>query len=133
MSMKILIVEDNKLQAETLAVLLDKAGYWAKVALSGIAALNLMKNKLRPSVILLDIHLPIMSGDIMIQELEQYHVPIIVMTADTKWTTTNPAIKIIRKPFKIDDLVKILSEYKIKRSEPLIDLGPSHDRSERSK
>ncbi len=58
---KILIVEDTPSMAELYAAFLDRSGYEIRFAETGRAALAAIRADL-PAVVLLDIHLPDISG-----------------------------------------------------------------------
>ncbi len=84
MLIKILLVEDNELNAEMLQVRLQRTGYeviWAKDGSQGI---SLAKSQL-PHIILMDLSLPIIDGWTAASELKQAketnHIPIIALTA----------------------------------------------------
>jgi signal transduction histidine kinase/CheY-like chemotaxis protein len=83
---RVLLAEDNAVN-QTLAVrLLEKRGYWVKVAGNGLAALEAME-KDQFDVVLMDIQMPGMDGfeaTVAIRAKEKLtggHVPIIAMTA----------------------------------------------------
>lgn len=59
--LRILIVEDNPDQAQTLAALLKLWGHQVKIALDGATGLDIAQ-EFRPQVALIDLGLPIMSG-----------------------------------------------------------------------
>jgi CheY-like chemotaxis protein len=58
----ILLVEDDPLQGEALALLLGARGYVVTVAASGTEALALLAAGLRPCLLVLDLGLPDMHG-----------------------------------------------------------------------
>jgi CheY-like chemotaxis protein len=58
---RVLVVNDNEDQAETLAVLLDWAGYDTRTEYDGRAALETVR-EFRPDACVLDIHMPGMDG-----------------------------------------------------------------------
>jgi CheY-like chemotaxis protein len=58
----ILLVEDDPLQGEALALLLDARGYVVTVAASGTEALAVLAAGLRPCLLVLDLGLPDMHG-----------------------------------------------------------------------
>ncbi len=81
----ILIVEDEEDLAGTLAYNLEKEGYETLEALTGQRALELAVREPSPSVVLLDLMLPDMSGTEVCRRLRQdertRHVPVIMVTA----------------------------------------------------
>jgi DNA-binding response OmpR family regulator len=80
----VLIVEDEPGLAEVLALHLEASGYSAVVAHDGLQALYEM-DRSPPQVVLLDLHLPQVSGFRLIQLLKQRvdarRPPVIVITA----------------------------------------------------
>src|SRR5439155_25414849 len=58
---RVLVIEDNLDSAETLAAMLDAMGHEAFVAHDGVAGIELF-SRVKPSVVLLDIGLPGISG-----------------------------------------------------------------------
>ncbi len=84
MLIKILLVEDNELNADMLQARLQRTGFeviWAKDGSQGI---SLAKSQL-PHIILMDLSLPIVDGWTAASELKQAketkHIPIIALTA----------------------------------------------------
>jgi CheY-like chemotaxis protein len=80
----VLLVEDNRLARTTSQHLLNKAGFKVLVAEDGEEGL-LMARTTGPDVILLDLLLPILSGEKVLQAIKQdprtIDIPVIVLTA----------------------------------------------------
>lgn len=80
----VLIVEDEPGLAEVLAVHLQASGYDPIIAHDGLEALYAL-DRVTPLAVLLDLHLPHVSGFRLIQLLKQRsdmpRVPVIVLTA----------------------------------------------------
>ena len=80
----VLIVEDHADLREMLAVLLESEGFQVQTAANGKEALAVLQET-RPSVILLDLMMPVMSGDEFrhrqLQDPAVADVPVICMTA----------------------------------------------------
>ena len=80
----ILIVEDNALNQQLFAELLEDAGYATLSAGEGLDAFNLAKAH-RPDLILMDIQLPAISGLEVTRWLKDEpalrHIPVIAITA----------------------------------------------------
>src|SRR5215213_8162552 len=83
-ALTILIVEDEAGLADVLAVHLEAAGYHPIIAHDGLEALYVL-DRVTPHAVLLDLHLPQVSGFRLIQLLKQRpempRVPVIVITA----------------------------------------------------
>src|SRR5678809_344469 len=67
---QVLVVDDNRDGAQTLAMLLRFAGHQVKVAFSGIQALQIAQEQ-KPNVILLDLAMPGMDGFQVAQALRE--------------------------------------------------------------
>jgi CheY-like chemotaxis protein len=80
----ILVVEDHEDLREMLAVLLESEGFVVRTATNGVEALKCLEEK-RPSVILLDLMMPVMTGDEFrarqLADPRYSDVPVICMTA----------------------------------------------------
>src|SRR5687767_6918345 len=59
---RVLIVEDERVSREALGTLLSRCGYRVELAESAEHALALLKRRIRPDVVLLDVDLPGMNG-----------------------------------------------------------------------
>ncbi|PID86849.1 MAG: hypothetical protein CSB13_02250 [Chloroflexi bacterium] len=82
-----LIVEDEDLLVELFAVAFEEAGYKTETARDGKQALELLE-KLTPHIVLLDIHLPYVSGEEVFHEMKKNErlaeTKIIMATADVR-------------------------------------------------
>jgi CheY-like chemotaxis protein len=80
----VLVVEDHADLREMLAVLLEAEGYTVQTARNGAEALKCLDDE-QPSLILLDLMMPVMTGDeFRMRQLanpRHKHVPVICMTA----------------------------------------------------
>ena len=80
---KVLIVDDERLVAETLGDLLRGEGYETVIAVSGVQALDLAARE-RPSVVLLDVRLPDLDGFEVCRRIkndpETQFLPVILVT-----------------------------------------------------
>src|SRR5581483_4405373 len=79
----ILIVDDDPLFREALATALSLNGYRARVAGNGQEAHEAIQAE-RPSIILLDLSMPVLGGVGVLRELERrgMQVPVVVVTAN---------------------------------------------------
>jgi len=82
---RLLVVDDNKDAANSLALLLKLQGHEVRVAYSGAAALDIAASY-RPDMILLDIGMPEMDGYEVARRLRQWPgFENVVLTALTGW------------------------------------------------
>src|SRR6185503_16924567 len=83
---RILIVDDNRDGAESLAMLLNFMGSDVRVALSGPAALEIMTSY-KPNVVLLDIGMPGMDGYEVANQVRQHpQLKDVTLIALTGWS-----------------------------------------------
>lgn len=114
----VLIVEDDTATARAIEVLLDRAGYDARVCHKGGDALKQVRQD-RPSALLIDVHLKDVSGLVLAQQVRQElgpDVPIIMVSGDTSMETLNSlphvgATYFLSKPMNADSLVRHVREW----------------------
>src|ERR1700704_2213141 len=79
---RVVVVEDNPLQAESLAFILRQEGYVVDLASTGAEALAVARSQPPPDTVLLDVALPDLSGIEVARRLRAgSNVPIIMLTA----------------------------------------------------
>jgi CheY-like chemotaxis protein len=112
---KILLVEDDFDVREALAETLRDAGYAVDCASDGEQALDYLHSGARPSLILLDLMMPRMSGSEfrMQQKVDPglAHLPVVLLTADARIEEKARALETagaIRKPIDIDELLSTI-------------------------
>lgn len=112
MSKNILIVEDDLDIAENLKALLSLEGYSSEISKDGLEALNRLRDgSPRPSLILLDLMMPVMDGFQFYREQQSdptiANIPVVVMTAGGNVETKVQKMGIqayFRKPLDVDKL-----------------------------
>lgn len=81
---KILLVEDNEMNADMLSRRLSRKGHSVLHAADGQAAVELSRAE-RPDLILMDLSLPVMDGWTATRAIKQHeatqHIPVIALTA----------------------------------------------------
>jgi DNA-binding response OmpR family regulator len=119
MAGKILIVEDNSRFAETLAVLLNEAGYETSLATDSGQGIKKALIE-RPDLILTDLSLPDMTAveatTILKKIPSTSGIPIVVLTAETARQLRTKALKAgaaeyILKPVSLRDLLKVVRRF----------------------
>jgi len=112
MSKNILIVEDDLDIAENLKTLLSLEGYSSEISKDGLDALNRLRDgSPRPSLILLDLMMPVMDGFQFYREQQSdptiAGIPVVVMTAGGNVEAKVQKMGIqayFRKPLDVDKL-----------------------------
>lgn len=109
---KILLIEDDMINAELVADILEMSGCDVKWVTDGKEALSLLEKE-SFDLILTDIHMPRMDGIVFIQEIRKKQIRpakfIVALTADTEANGGQTFQDIgydghIQKPFKINEL-----------------------------
>lgn len=114
----VLIVEDNPQAAQLIQHYLQEAGYRTAIAKDGIEAIELAK-ELRPSIITLDVLLPIKDGWHVMKELRSHpickDIPVIIISIvdEKKLGFTLGAVDYFVKPVNREELLLALSRINV--------------------
>ncbi len=121
----IIIVEDDEMTQIMTKTILEMSGYRVISAYNGLECLNLLNSKVIPSVILMDVMMPVMNGLECLRQLktnpELDYIPIIFLTAINdleiiKECFDLEATDFILKPFKnIEILARIGAAAKLSK------------------
>lgn len=112
----ILFVDDDESIREFVSMALTDEGYQVTTAPHGAAALELLQQA-RPSLILLDMRMPVMDGRAFLQEYHKTqgpHAPIIALTASRSATDTQVPPEVssfLAKPFDLNELLDLIGQY----------------------
>ena len=112
---RVLIVEDERVSREALGNLLSRFGYRVELAESAEDALAMIRRRLRPDVVLLDVDLPGMNGLELLAHLRETMpdvVSVLLTGADreTVWPATSRGVPYLRKPIDFDRLLNVLGQ-----------------------
>ena len=105
-----LVVDDDPDILQTLGLCLSTEGYRVLMAANGKEALQILERE-RPSVILLDLMMPIMDGWQFVAELEhrgQRDVPLLILSADRAVQGHAAQLRAsghLAKPFDLEELL----------------------------
>ncbi len=112
----VLVVEDHADLREMLAVMLQSEGFAVETASNGAEALAVLRHA-RPAVILLDLMMPVMSGDEFRQrqlaDPATADVPVICMTAahdGPQRAERIHATRYFQKPVDFDSLIEAVRQ-----------------------
>jgi len=119
----VLIAEDDFNFRDTLEDALLEDGHNVVRARNGAEALAAVEKLPRPSLVLLDLHMPVMDGIAFLRELRKRDHPedfeVIVMSAvvdPDEWASKLPGItRILRKPFEIEEVQALVAEFAERR------------------
>jgi len=109
----ILVVDDDPSVGDALKRFLEREGYSTVCANDGREALEILQQGTLPSVLLVDLVMPMMSGWELIERLKRDHslsrIPVVVISAYPR--VVAPAklrhinLPVVGKPFQMDDLM----------------------------
>ena len=111
----LLLVEDNAIARLSLTTLLEKARYRVDTAENGQTALDYLRSRPPPALILLDMLLPVLDGWHFLEQLEDLKLkprpPIIITTGmlviGRDWAAAHGCAGLLHKPI---DTVEMLRE-----------------------
>lgn len=112
----VMVVDDHQDSREAIATFLSDADYRVVQCNDGQAALaHLVGRDDLPDAIVLDMAMPVMSGDELLRVLRHYlrltRVPIIVVSGvHEDADVTPPVVAFIKKPADPNELVRLVSE-----------------------
>jgi len=104
----VLVVEDDEDIRAAIAEILDGEGYEVTIAANGSEALDELQHMPRPSLILLDLMMPVMNGHEFLARIREtprmQGVPVLVLTAISSEAPPG-ARGLLRKPFIVEELL----------------------------
>ena len=124
----ILLVEDNEDIREMMSVALELGGYQVLAAPDGRAALEVLRHSPPPSLILLDLMMPVMNGWEVCQALKGdprlSNIPVVVVSAVAGEVAERlPGARLVPKPIDLDYLLNVVDQ---QCALGLTGSGPSH-------
>ena len=121
----ILIVEDDINLREEIGDVLAGEGHTLSVARNGVEALATLEYLPRPSLILLDMWMPVMDGLTFLNRLhgreDRNDFEVVVMTAAgaPEWYRDAPGvIGTLKKPFTVSEVLSLSAEFAARRLPP---------------
>ena len=118
---RILLVDDDKRLLDSLNALLTAYGYQIDTADTGAAALDRLQRE-RYDVMLLDLHMPGMSGHEVMRQVIQRRIDITIVVvsgesslADISYALRNGAYDYIKKPYVPEELIATINNAVRKR------------------
>ena len=115
---KVLVVDDDPDIRESLAEVLEDEGYQVATAVDGRDALLKLRGPgLAPSVILLDLMMPVMSGVQFCAEKQRdpllAPIPVVIVSADGNLKRKAESLggEYIAKPVRIEQVLDVIERY----------------------
>jgi len=106
---RLLVVEDDAVLCESIADILRFTGYEVETAEDGEAALRLLRDAPPPDAILLDLILPHMTANRLLDTIDasfRTRPPVVLMTGMVPRPATAPDVDdVLLKPFDVDELL----------------------------
>jgi CheY-like chemotaxis protein len=111
----ILVVEDNDDVREMMALTLELEGHKVATAVNGLDALAKLHHGTKPSLILLDLMMPVMNGwdfrRALAREPDLRDVPVVVVSAATgDMMRRTEAAAYLPKPLDMDELLHVVGD-----------------------
>jgi len=111
----ILIIEDNKEIQDAIKMALEIDGFKVFTANNGKEGIDILGKIPTPSLILLDLLMPVMNGWEFMEELNKdiMHstIPVVIVSALADKQTIPNASEYIQKPIDLDKLLKIAEKH----------------------
>ncbi len=109
----ILLVEDDLDIRETVRDVLEGEGFSVEEAADGLQAMARLSQPQLPRVILLDLMMPGMSGEMLLEAIQREErlreIPVVITSASPQ--RPPGAVAYLRKPFGMDALLKAVQPY----------------------
>lgn len=110
---RVLIVEDDPALSELLMLIFQEQGYDATVESRGLSAVEAVR-RLRPDVITLDLGLPDLDGQAVLDQLsadaQTRGIPVVVISAFAEDLRPTPQVcAVMSKPFDLNGLLKTIA------------------------
>jgi DNA-binding NtrC family response regulator len=115
MALKVLIVEDQFLEADSLSIILKKEGYEIHGIAKSVEEANQLIDKSKPDIILVDVFLKgELTGIDLARQLDKKNIPFIFLTANSNSITMEEALEtkpfgFLIKPFREREILMALN------------------------
>jgi len=122
----VLVVDDDAETRDLLKDILEAKDYLVAQASNGAEAIDyLQRHKQRPSLILLDLEMPVMDGQGFMGELradpELEHIPVVIVSSHIELRSISSDLGVagyLEKPLRIPRLIEIVEQHKLRGTMP---------------
>ena len=113
----ILVIDDDPAILATVSDALELEGFPYVTASNGAEALDVLDNNRRPSLVLLDMRMPVLDGWGFMRAVRErgLELSVVVMTAAAdarRWGREIGAHGVLAKPFELDDLLNAIQQFR---------------------
>ena len=119
----ILIADDDRATREGLAEFLGEFGYDVAFARSGQEAMDRLLGGLKPSMVILDLAMPQVSGEDLSRYLQSdpdlRHLPVVVVTGSPELIGKTAADAVLEKPVNLIALLSLVKRLTTERVAPV--------------
>lgn len=111
----ILVVEDEPAIVEVIRSVLEDEGHVVHSAPDGVAALDMLRDGVRPCLAIVDLMMPRMTGwqlrEEMLAEPDLADIPVAVVSAYVGEVSDMDVSAIIRKPFDLQEIIEVAERH----------------------
>ena len=113
----ILVIDDDPAILAAVSDALELEGFPYVTASNGAEALDVLDNNRRPSLVLLDMRMPVLDGWGFMRAVRErgLELSVVVMTAAAdarRWGREIGAHGVLAKPFELDDLLNAIQQFR---------------------
>lgn len=115
---RLMVVDDDEDIRESYVLFLESAGYEVSTAQNGVVALERLRSGSRPSLIMIDLMMPVMNGWDLRAELladpSLADIPVVVFSGDYRELARTPPpaiVGVFRKPVDLDALLQTIARH----------------------
>jgi CheY-like chemotaxis protein len=107
---QVLVVDDDDDDRSAMREVLEDVGFVVLEARDGQKALDLMTSAANPSLVILDLAMPVMTGGELVEVMKRYHrlsqVPVLVVSGNTaRCPVHDKIVGVMTKPLELKEFI----------------------------
>ena len=109
----VLVVDDDAEVNALIVEMLRDEGFPAHGLTQARAAMALLESASPPGFIIADMTMPEIGGIDLVRRAERHGIKgLLITAADTRHLKPGPPAPVMRKPFEVDELIRMVSRYR---------------------